>query len=69
MSRGERTQATRQGRPHASGSNREDDRKARKLGELNKRLKAIYEDEGIEYGDESTDEDTIVSRFKVSHLF
>lgn len=64
MYRGGKTQA----QPRAD-SNREDYRKARHKEDLNDRLKVILEDEGMEYGDSSTDDDTIVSRFRVSHLF
>ena len=62
MHRGGKTRA----QPSASASNKEDDRKARHKKDLKDRLTIVYEDEGIEYGDVSTDDD---SRSKVSHLF
>lgn len=42
---------------------------ARRFRELSKRLKVIYEDEDIEYGEDPSDEEILVDRFTVRSTF
>ncbi|GMR49266.1 hypothetical protein PMAYCL1PPCAC_19461, partial [Pristionchus mayeri] len=47
-------------------TSKESTKESRHHRELGKRLKAIYEDEGLDFGTELPDEETLIDRFKVA---
>ena len=50
----------------SGGQSSDDPARRRKLRELNKRLRTILEDGGIDYGEEDVDGEEVINRFKVA---